>query len=238
MTPRRRFIAALTSAAVLTLVLGAGSADAQRAAQRAPQRVPAPAGQSRQAVPRPPASARPPSGGHYYNGGHVYHPYYYGRPYYGYGGFYGGYYYYPYSFSFGIGAGYPYSRYSYYPYYPYYYGYAYDPIASLRLRVIPHHAEVFIDGFYAGNVDEFDGSFQRLRLYPGHHTVEVFLPGHRMFRQNVYLQPGKTFTIEATLQPLAPGEPEPERPSAEAVPRTQTRGIEQPPALDLEVTER
>jgi hypothetical protein len=83
----------------------------------------------------------------------------------------------------------------------------------VRLQVTPREAEVFVDGSYAGAVDDFDGSFQRLRLYPGDHTIEVFLPGHRTLTQRLYLQPGKTFTVKAALQPLAPGEPESARPS-------------------------
>jgi hypothetical protein len=113
-------------------------------------------------------------------------------PPYWYGGFYGGYYSYPFYFSAGIG-----------PYAPYYYGhpwyypwYAYDPAASLRLQVTPRQAEVFVDGSYAGTVDDFDGSFQRLRLHPGDHTIEVFLPGHRSLTQRIYLQPGRRSRCE------------------------------------------
>jgi len=81
--------------------------------------------------------------------------------------------------------------------------------------VTPREAEVFIDAWYAGTVGDFDGSFQRLRLYPGEHTVEIFLPGHRLLTEKIYLQPGKTFTMRAALEPLAPGEPMPVRPSGE-----------------------
>jgi hypothetical protein len=188
--------------AIFVVVLGQDSADAQR---RAAPRSPAP--QGHHAVPRP-IPARPLPGGHYYyRGPNVYRPYY-ASPYYWYGGFYGGYYSYPFYFSVGVG---PYAPYYYgYPHYPWY---PYDPAASLRLQVTPREAEAFIDGFYAGTVDDFDGTFQRLRLYPGEHTIEVFLPGHRILTQRIYLQVGKTFTVRAALQPLAPGEPEPVRPS-------------------------
>jgi hypothetical protein len=184
---------------------GLASADAQRAA--------VPRSQERHAVPRP-VPSRPLPGGHYYyyyyRGPTVYRPYY-ASPHYWYGGFYGGYYSYPFYFSAGVGP--YYDGYPWYPYYPYYPWYAYDPAASLRLQVTPRHAEVFVDGSYAGTVDDFDGSFQRLRLYPGDHTIEVFLPGHRMLTQRIYLQPGKTFTVKAALEPLAPGEPDAVSPS-------------------------
>ena len=199
MAPRLRIAIPSVGIAVVIVLLGLGSADAQR---RAVPRSPAP--QGHHAVPRP-LPARPLPGGHYYYRGPSVYPPYYASPYYWYGGFYGGYYSYPFYFSVGVG-----------PYAPYYYGYQwypYDPAASLRLQVTPREAQVFVDGSYAGTVDDFDGSFQRLRLYPGDHTVEIFLPGYRTLTQRIYLQPGKTFTVRATLMPLAPGEPEPVRPS-------------------------
>ena len=141
---------------------------------------------------------------------------------YWYGGLYGGYYSYPFYFSAGVGPYYGYPFYQYNPWYPY------DPVVSLRLQVTPREAEVFVDGSYAGTVDDFDGSFQRLRLYPGEHTVEIFLPGHRLLTQEIYLQPGKTFTMRAALEELTPGEPEPVRPSGEV--GTQSRAAQARPA--------
>ena len=109
------------------------------------------------------------------------------------------------------------------PYYsqwypPYYYGRAYDISASLRLQVKPKHAEVFVDGYYAGTVDDFDGTFQRLHIEPGEHDLEIFLPGHRVLQQKVYLQVGRTFSVRHTMELLAPGEAEPARPSGNARP--------------------
>lgn len=203
MAPRLRIALASVGVAVFIVVLGLGSAAAQRAVPRSP------APQGHHAVPRP-VPARPLPGGHYYyRGPNVYRPYY-SSPYYWYGGLYGGYYSYPFYFSVGVGPYAPYYGYPYYPWYPY------DPVASLRLQVTPREAEVFIDGSYVGTVDDFDGSFQRLRLYPGEHTVEIFLPGHRLLTQEIYLQPGKTFTMRAALEALTPGEPGPVRPSGEA----------------------
>ena len=96
--------------------------------------------------------------------GGYYRPYY--RPYY-YSSFYYPYYY-PgfYSpFYFGFSWGYPYSYAPYY-YAPYGYGpYAYAPYygpivydtASARLQVTPRNTQVYVDGYFAGLVDEFDG---------------------------------------------------------------------------------
>ena len=43
--------------------------------------------------------------------------------------------------------------------------------ASVQFDVTPRQAEVFIDGYYAGIVDDFDGMFQRLRVEPGQHEI-------------------------------------------------------------------
>jgi hypothetical protein len=53
---------------------------------------------------------------------------------------------------------------------PYRYGgYRLDPGAAIRIEVKPKQAEVYVDGYYAGIVDDFDGTFQRLRIEPGEH---------------------------------------------------------------------
>lgn len=171
---------------------------------------------SRQAVPRP-VPSRPVHAGGVYRGpvvNRAYYasPYWYRGyyPYYGYG-YYG--YGYPFAFSVGFGCcGYGYYGAPYYGYgYPY--GYAYDSSASLRLQVEPREAEVFIDGYYAGTVDDFDGTFQRLHVEPGEHELEVFMPGHRSYQQKVYTQPGKTFNVRHEMAQLAPGDAEPVRPA-------------------------
>jgi hypothetical protein len=128
---------------------------------------------------------------------------YYGVPYY-----YGSFYYNPW-FWYGGPAWYaPYG----------YAGYYYGGGASLRLEVKPNHAEVYVDGYYAGVVDDFDGVFQSLDLAPGEHTIELYLPGYRTVQQKVYLQPRNTFKVKYTMQPLQPGDPEPVRPVAAAPP--------------------
>jgi hypothetical protein len=85
--------------------------------------------------------------------------------------------------------------------------------SSMRLQVKPRDTVVFVDGYYAGVADDFDGTFQRLHIDAGQHRIQLFLPGHRLYAQDLYLQPGNTFTMRHTMEPLAPGEPEPERPT-------------------------
>ena len=195
---------AASIAAVVTLLPAPAMAQG-----RAVQRGAPPATRAAVAVPRP--------AGQYYRPVTSYRPYGY-RPY----GYYPyGYYPYPYYYGFGVGFGFGYGYGGYYPYYAAYpgpYGYGYSG-SSLHVLVTPREAEVFVDGYYAGKVDDFDGTFQRLRLEPGEHSVQLYLAGHRSVQQELYLQPGNTFNIRTTLQPLGPGEPEPVRPAAPANPR-------------------
>ena len=138
-----------------------------------------------------------------------YYPYYYGyRP----------------GFSFGLGLGYPYYHGAYgYPYYggysgdsyggyyPYGYGspgyggggYAvrggYNEYGGVRIKGAPRNAEVYVDGGYAGIVDDYDGVFQRLDLEPGAHEIEIRTAGHPLV-YDVNVAPGQTVTIHANVR--------------------------------------
>jgi hypothetical protein len=157
--------------------------------------------------------------GRSYGGAYPYRAYYgyAGWPYYAYAGWpYYGYAGWPYYAS----AGWPHYGNAGYPYY----GYAgYDLSGSVRLQVAPRQTEVFVDGYYAGTVDDFDGVFQRLHVEPGDHEIELYLPGHRPHQQRVYVQPGRTFNIRHVMEPLAPGEPETPRPNGAPLPPAGTR---------------
>lgn len=148
-------------------------------------------------------------GGRYYN--NYYPRYYYPRrlyPY-GYGAFGLGFFYYnPYSW---------YGLHGYYndPYYygaPYYYGSPYygAPVYSqpddayytgeLRLLVEPREAEVYVDGYFAGNVDDFDGIFQSLRLEEGTHKIEIVAPGYEPLEVDIRTEPGRKITYRGQLR--------------------------------------
>jgi PEGA domain-containing protein len=84
------------------------------------------------------------------------------------------------------------------------------PGASVRLEVMPRDAEVFVDGYFTGIVDEFDGMWQRLRLEPGQHEITLYRDGYRTYHQEAYLTNDHTFKIKMQMQPLAAGDaPEP-----------------------------
>src|SRR5262245_7505196 len=96
--------------------------------------------------------------------------------------------------------------------------YTYGPDSNLRSKTKPkpfaQTASVYVDGYLAGPVDDFDGVFQRLHVTPGEHDIVVYLDGYRSIRQRVYLSPNATRKIEGTLEHLSPGEP----PEASAIP--------------------
>lgn len=107
-------------------------------------------------------------------------------------------------------------------------GFFYDAryqVAELRIDVEPRHAQVFVDGYYAGIVDDFDGVFQRLRVEPGGRTITIYLEGYRTEERRLYLRPGSDHRLRFTLQPLAPGErSEPPAPAPEPYGRNWRRG--------------
>ena len=122
-----------------------------------------------------------------------------------------------------------------YPMRPYGYGYRnYEPEASVRLEVKPKEAEVYVDGYYAGIVDDFDGTFQRLRVEPGEHEIELWLDGYRTVKQKVYLTQDNTFRVKYQMERLASGQaPEPkpqpiDPPQGGSQPRTPQPPMQQP----------
>ena len=96
--------------------------------------------------------------------------------------------------------------------YPPPYPFPYVAESHLRVNVKPSQASVYVDGFFAGKVAEFDGSLQRLHLLPGEHEVVVYLEGYRSLKQHLYLGPNATRTMTGSLEKLSAGEaqePEP-----------------------------
>ncbi len=90
--------------------------------------------------------------------------------------------------------------------------------SSVRLQVAPKAAEVYVDGYYAGTVDDYDGAFQRLRLESGGHELMIWADGFRTVRLKILLQPNQTFTVRQNLQPLQPGDVQDARPTAPVAP--------------------
>ena len=120
-----------------------------------------------------------------------------------YGPWYGPYFYSPWFYS---------SFWWYPPYaYPYYYG---SFGATLKVQVQPKSAEVYVDGYLAGIVDQFDGMFQDLGVEPGTREITVYQEGYKSIVQRLYLSAGTSYKVKGTLEKLAPGEPNEPRPAA------------------------
>jgi hypothetical protein len=114
-----------------------------------------------------------------------------------YPGFYGG---------FGVGYSY-YAPWAWYGPGPYYYGGPHGPaygwnIGSVKLKIAPRDAEVFVDGYYAGVIDDFDGTFQSLKLDTGNHRIEVRKPGYEPLTYDVRVQPDRTVTFRGEMRQM------------------------------------
>lgn len=148
-----------------------------------------------------------PSSFYYYD---PYYSYYYGSRY---GGRYGNYWF-P---GYGYGLGFFYDPFWYDPFYGggyggyyggggysggggrYYQGRGYD-MGSLRLKVTPKDAKVYVDGYFVGVVDSFDGVFQKLAVEAGSHRIEVRADGYEPAQFEVMVTPGETITYKGELK--------------------------------------
>jgi len=135
---------------------------------------------------------------------YFYNPYWWGA----YGGFYGGFW------------GYPYFAYPGYYGYP---GYVYDTSADLRVQVTPRTAEVYVDGYLIGTVDDFDGTFQRAHMPPGEHEVTIYAPGFQSLTQRMLFRPFESYKIKDTLRQLPSGRADEPRPAPAPRPQREQR---------------
>jgi hypothetical protein len=94
--------------------------------------------------------------------------------------------------------GYPYGAYGYGGGYGYQRGY---DVGSLKIKVTPRDAEVYVDGYFAGQVDDFDGFWQSLKLDSGGYRVEIRKPGFETLQFDVHVQPDRTITYRGELRP-------------------------------------
>lgn len=80
------------------------------------------------------------------------------------------------------------------------YGGSYRGAGSMRLKVKPADAQVYVDGYFVGTVDSFDGAFQRLAIEEGAHKVEVRAEGFETVQFDVMIIPGETVTYKGELK--------------------------------------
>jgi hypothetical protein len=132
----------------------------------------------------------------------------------------------------------------YHPYFGFYYGPYYGPFypypgpyyrslpfsaSAIRVRVKPVETAVYVNGYYAGIADDFDGVFQRLYVPAGNHDIELRLDGYEPFEQKIYIAPGDTLEITHLMRPLGPSEAAAPPPMPEALPPEWA--VEAPPAV-------
>jgi hypothetical protein len=108
------------------------------------------------------------------------------------------------------------------PYYPAVHYAA--PDASVKFDVKPKDAAVYVDGYFAGTVDDFDGVFQRLYTAPGGHEVTVYREGYRTYSQRVYLAPDRTFKFNHEMEKLPPGQTADKPPAPPVPPADEEQG--------------
>jgi hypothetical protein len=72
---------------------------------------------------------------------------------------------------------------------------------SIRLKVSPETAQVYIDGTLAGTASEFDGLVgHHLVLEVGSHQLELRADGHETFHDTIVVEANKTITERASLK--------------------------------------
>jgi hypothetical protein len=169
-------------------------------------------------------TSRPPTGntgviisGYPYYGDYGYYGYpgygygYYGWPGYGYGSMYGyPWYYDPYAWWAGLGPLYGWGMYAlpmsaYSSLWADYYAgaspsYIESTTGSVKLKVTPKDAEVYVDDTYYGKVDSYDGAFQHLDLKAGTHRVEIRASGYETIQFQIRVLPGKTITYDGQMK--------------------------------------
>ena len=73
------------------------------------------------------------------------------------------------------------------------------PVGGLQLDIDPRRAQVFVDGTYAGVVEEFSGYYHHLELSAGPHDISVVASGYEPLSFHVIISPGATMTQRASL---------------------------------------
>jgi hypothetical protein len=98
--------------------------------------------------------------------------------------------------------------------------------------VKPRQAQVYVDGYFVGLVDDFDGFAQRLRLVPGEHRITLYLDGYKTITDTLLFRPSASYKIRHEMQHLAPGESNPPRPVPTERERPTARGDQGPMASE------
>jgi len=78
------------------------------------------------------------------------------------------------------------------------------PKGGLKLKVSPKAAEVYVDNYYLGRVDDYNGAFQRLELPVGLHKIELRATGYESVNFEVKIEARDIVTYRGAMQSLQP----------------------------------
>jgi hypothetical protein len=85
-------------------------------------------------------------------------------------------------------------------------GYPSPPNGGLELRLAPDTAQVYVDGYYVGEVSDFNHPGGRA-VEPGPHHIEIRAPGYQTSAFDVRLLPDQAVTYREDLRPVSGSEP-------------------------------
>jgi hypothetical protein len=72
---------------------------------------------------------------------------------------------------------------------------------NLRLDIQPASAQVFVDGYFVGTVEDYSNTLGGVRLTAGPHRLEFQAPGYQPLGLDVMMQAGRAITFRADLKP-------------------------------------
>jgi PEGA domain len=72
---------------------------------------------------------------------------------------------------------------------------------EIKLEVTPDRAAVFVDGHFAGTVNQFRGAGRAMLIAPGNHHIKIDLVGYQPFETDVTLLAKQKITVKTVLAP-------------------------------------
>jgi PEGA domain len=81
--------------------------------------------------------------------------------------------------------------------------------STLKLKIKPKRAAVFLDEKFVGHAADFGGAFRSMKISPGKHRIRVELPGYRTFDTEINLLANqeseiKTELVQGSIQQNSP----------------------------------
>jgi hypothetical protein len=73
--------------------------------------------------------------------------------------------------------------------------------STLKLKIKPKRAAVFLDEKFVGHAADFGGAFRSMKISPGKHRIRVELPGYRTFDTEINLLANQESEIKTELVP-------------------------------------